>query len=191
MKVSVNLATSTSPGERYGLAWAVPLALFGILGLVLMARSILFNVGEYQKVQKKLDAEVMQEKSLHDQEEALRKGLDQPGQKAVFQKAHFVNGLIAQKQFSLTEMTQRVSELMPETVRLVSLRVTRPKTDIAVRFSVVGHDEAGLEKFIENLESTTDFTDLNVANQTQATDKSLIGMLQIVCTARYVGDEAK
>jgi len=191
MKVSVNLATFSRPGERYGLAWAIPLALFGVLGLVLMGRSIVANLGEYHRVQSRLDAAVQQEKLLDAKEAALRKELDQPGQKAMFQKAHFVNGLIAQKRFSLTGMTERISKLMPATVRLISLRVTRPKSDISVRFSVVGRDEAGLEKFVENLEDATDFADLNVANQAQPTDKSLVGMVQLVCTARYVGDGTK
>lgn len=191
MKISANLATFSSPGERYALAWALPLALFGALGLVFMARSVVSNFGEYQKVQKKLDAEVLREKAMNDREAALRKDLDQPGQKAVFQKAHFVNGLIAQKQFSLTELTERVSKLMPASVRLISLGVTRPKADIFVRFSVVGHEEEGLEKFIENLEDAPDFTDLNVANQSQVAGKLMTGMVGISCTARYVGNEAK
>jgi hypothetical protein len=191
MKISVNLGTYSSPRERYGLAWALPLALFGILGLLLIGRSILANLGEYHRVQSRLDAEAQEEKVLDANEAALRKELDQPGQKAMFQKAHFVNGLIAQKQFSLTQMTERVSKLMPATVRLVSLRVTRPKADISVRFSVVGRDEAGLEKFVENLEDANDFTDLSVANQAQPTDKSLVGMMQLVCTARYLGEGAK
>ncbi|HEV2348337.1 MAG TPA: hypothetical protein VG028_00660 [Terriglobia bacterium] len=191
MKISVNLATPSSLGERYALAWAVPLALFGALGLVFLARSMVSNLGEYQKVQQKLDAEMLREKALTDREAALRKDLDQPGQKAVFQKAHFVNGLIVQKQFSVTAMTQRVSKLMPESVRLISLRVARPKADISIRFSVVSHDEEGLEKFVENLEDAADFTDLNVANQTPADGKSMTGLVGINCSVRYVGDEAK
>lgn len=191
MKISVNLATFSSPRERYGLAWSIPVALFAILGLALIGRSIVANLGEYHRIQSKLDAEAQEEKGLEAKEAALRKELDQPGQRAMFQKAQFVNGLIAQKQFSLIEMTDRVSKLMPATVRLVSLRVTRPKADIAVRFSVVGRDEAGLEKFVENLEDANDFVDLSVANQAQPADKSLIGMMQLVCTARYVGDGAK
>jgi hypothetical protein len=191
MKISVNLATYSGPRERYALAWALPLALIGAVGLVFLARSAFFNFREYQKVQKKVDDVVLHEKELDDQEAALRKNLDLPGQKAVFQKAHFVNELIDQKQFSLTELTQRVSKLMPASVRLLSLRVSRPKADIFVRFSVIGHDEEGLEKFMENLEDAPDFEDLNVANQSPSTAKLMKGMVGIACTARYLGHEAK
>jgi hypothetical protein len=191
MKISVNLATLSSPGERYGLAWAAPLALFGLLGLVFLARAIAYNVDGYHKVQKNVDEEVTQEKALKAQETALRKDLDEPGQKAIFQKAHFVNGLIAQKQFSLTAMTQRISKLLPASVRLISLAVSRPKADISVRLSVVGRDEDGLEKFIGNLEDAPDFSDLDVANQSPQAGKSTNGLLSIICTARYLGEEAK
>jgi hypothetical protein len=191
MKISVNLATTSSLRERYALAWALPLALFGALGLVFLLRSAIYNYDEYHKFQSRLDAELQSEKTLNDREAALRKDLEQPAQVAEFQKAHFVNGLIAQKQFSLTDMTHRVSQLMPESVRLISLGVSRSKAETFVRFSVVGHEEKGLEKFIENIEDSPDFTELNVTNQSLAAGKLMAGMVGVIVTARFVGEEPK
>ncbi|HLY61952.1 MAG TPA: hypothetical protein VKV95_14495 [Terriglobia bacterium] len=191
MKISVNLATYTSPGERYALAWALPLALFGALGLVFLMRSVVYNFNQYQKVQRNIDALASKNKAMSDMETSLRKDLDRPAQKAVFQKAHYVNGLIDDRQFSLTELTRRVSKLMPASARLISLGASRPKTDVLVRLSVVARDEEGLEAFIENMEEAPEFTDLNIANQSQAAAKLMPGMVGILCTARYLGSEAK
>lgn len=191
MKISVNLATYSSPGERYALAWALPLALLAALGFVFLVRSVVYNFNEYQKVQRDLDAATLKNKAMSDTEAALRKDLDLPAQKAVFQKAHFVNGLIDDRQFSLIELTRQISKVMPASARLLSLSALRPKNDILVRLSVVARDEEGLEKFIENMEEAPEFTDLNIANQSQAAAKQMAGMVGISCTARYLGSETK
>lgn len=191
MKISVNLAAHSSPGERYALAWALPLALFGALGFVFLVRSVVYNFNQYHKVERNLDAVVLKNKAMSDMEAALRKDLDLPEQKAQFQKAHFVNGLIDKKQFSLPELTRQVSKLIPASARVLSLSANRPKADILIRVSVVAQDEEELEKFIENIEEAPEFADLNISNQSQATAKLMPGMVGIVCTARYLGNDAK
>ncbi len=191
MKISVNLATLSSPRERYALAWAVPLALMGAMGLVAFGLSSLSNYRDYQKIRTNLNNLSRQEQLLKDKETALRKDLDQPQQREVFQKAHFVNGLIEQKQMSLAVLTERVSKLLPPSVRLTSLAVSHAKDGVAVRLAVVAHDEDALETFMGNLEDSPDFRDLSVSNQGPQQAALTGGLVGIVCTARYVGDGAQ
>jgi hypothetical protein len=190
MKISLNLATLSSPRERYAIFWAVPLALIGAVGLVALGYAALFNFGEYHKIQKSLEQLVQQEQDLTSREKALQKDLDQPKEHEVFQKAHFVNNLIEQRQLTMTRLTQKVSKLLPSTVRLTALGITRPKDGVVVRFSVVGRDEEGVETFMGNLEDSPDFEDMTVTNQKFQQAASATEQVGITCTARYVGDGA-
>ena len=196
MKVSLNLATLSTPRERYALAWSIPLALLGVAGLLTLSYSAIFNYREYRKIGNNLEGLHQQEQLLKNKEAALRKDLDQPQQRALFQKAQFINGLIEQKQLSLPALTERVSKLLPSSVRLTDLDVRHDKAGVSLRFSVVGHDEDGLEAFMGNLEDAPDFKDLTVTNQGPQTgkadkaDKAASGLVGIVCTARYIGKGA-
>lgn len=190
MKISLNLATLSGTRERYAIFWAVPLALIGAVGLVALVYTALFNFREYHKIQTSLDNLSQQEQKLTSREKDLQKELDQPRDRELFQKAHFVNDLIQQRQLTLTMLTQKVSRLVPPTVRLTALAVTRPKAGIVVRFTVLGRDEGGVEAFMGNLEDSPDFADLTVTNQKFREVDSIAGQVGITCTARYVGDGA-
>ncbi|HEV2232670.1 MAG TPA: hypothetical protein VGV68_04605 [Terriglobia bacterium] len=190
MKISLNLATVSSARERYAIFWAAPVALIGAIGLVALVYAAIFNFREYHKIQTNLGRLSQKEKDLTGREKALQKELDQPSDREVFQKAHFVNDLIQQRQLTLTRLTQKVSRLIPPTVRLTALGVTHSKEGIVVRFSVLGRDEGGVETFMGNLEDSPDFTDLTVTNQKFEQVATTPGQVSITCTARYVGDGA-
>ncbi|MHB8655801.1 MAG: hypothetical protein ACYDA9_18205 [Terriglobia bacterium] len=190
MKISLNLATTSSLRERYAFFWALPLALIGAVGLVALGYAAIFNFHEYHKMQANLDRLTQQEQDLTGREKALQKELDQPDNLTIFQKAHFINDLIQQRQLTLTRLTQKVSRLIPPTVRLTALGVTHPKEGIVVRFSVLGRDEGGVETFMGNLEDSSDFADLTVTNQKFQQVATTPGQVSITCTARYVGDGA-
>jgi len=190
MKISLNLATTSSLRERYAIFWALPLALIGAVGLVALGYAAIFNFHEYHKMQSNLDRLTQQEQNLTGREKALQKELDQPDNLTIFQKAHFVNDLIQQRQLTLTKLTQKVSRLIPPTVRLTALGVTHPKEGIVVRFSVLGRDEGGVETFMGNLEDSSDFADLTVTNQKFQQVATTPGQVSITCTARYVGNGA-
>src|SRR5579859_2175076 len=190
MKISLNLATMFSTRERYAIFWAAPLALIGAVGLVALGYAAIFNFHEYHKMQTNLDRLTQQEQVLTSREKVLQNELDEPSNRAIFQKSHFVNDLIQQRQLTLTRLIQKVSRLIPPTVRLTGLGVTHPKEGIVVRFSVSGRDEGGLETFMGNLEDSSDFADLTVTNQKFQQVATTPGQVTITCTARYVGEGA-
>jgi len=190
MKVSLNLATLSTPRERYALAWSIPLALLGIVGLIALSYSAGFNYREYRNIAKNLESLNQQEEALKAKDAALRNDLDQPQQRALVQKAHFINGLIEDRQLSVPALMHRVSKLLPESVRLTGLAVSRGKSGIEVRISVVGLDEDGLEKFMGNLEDAPDFQEPTMASQGAQSATALKGLVGIACTARYVGKGA-
>jgi Tfp pilus assembly protein PilN len=187
MKISVNLATISSPRERYALAWALPLAVAAAISLVMLSYSVARSYLDYRKIERQTAALLQQKQALTDRENALKKNLEQPRERAVFRKVQFVNGLIDKKQLSLTQITETVSKLLPPNVRLTSMSLTHAREDIQVRFQVVGKSEEALEEFLGKLEDSSDFQDFSVSSQGfQRAEASAAGV-SISCTARYVG----
>jgi len=188
MKVSLNLATVASPRERYALVWAAPLALIGAAVFVFLSYVGVESFLEYHKITKNLNDMTQQEHELQDREAALRKELDQPRDRQVFQKAKYVNSLIDRKKMTLTQVTLKVAELMPSTVRLASMGLSSQKEGPLVHFAVVGQSEDDLETFLGSLEDSPNFTGLAISNQGFQPSTSPGAPVSISCTARYVGD---
>jgi len=191
MKLTLNLSTSPSPRERYALAWAVPTAVIALAGLVLLSLLAVRNFREYRSVHRSVLESEQAEARLRSQEMALRRDLEQPQLRQVYRQVQFVNALIDQKQFSLTELTEKVSKLLPGDVRLTGLALSRAARDPVVRFTVAGNDEEAVETFLSRLEDSADFADVAILNQGFAQEGAGHGPVTIACAARYVGGRAR
>jgi len=193
MKISLNLAIAPTPHERYALAWAIPTGVLAAAGLVLLSILALRNFREYRRAHQ-ARAELQQvETKMLEHEAALKRDLGRPQLDAMFRQAQFVNGVIDQKQFSLAELTQKVTKLLPGQARLDALALTHAGKNPAVRLSVAGNRDEDIEEFLENLEDSSDFTDVSVLSQGVAVEAEEGGgkaPVTVVCTARYVGGEA-
>lgn len=191
MRISLNLSTSSGPRERYALAWAVPIALVALVCLLLLARSVLGNFSEYRRVHR--DVVMLQEEEgrIRYRETTLRAELGRPQFSELFRATQFVNTLIDKKQFSLTELTAEVAELLPAQVRLAGFALAQPGSEPIVRFTVVGNNEEAVETFLSNLEDSPDFKDVAIVNEGFEEGSGAAGPVTIACTARYVGGQPR
>lgn len=193
MKISLNLAIAASRRERYALAWAIPTGVLAAAGLVWLSIFALRNFREYRSAHQALVGLQQVETKLREHEAALKKDLERPQLHAMFRQAQFVNGVIDQKQFSLPELAQKVTKLLPGQARLDAFALTHSGKNPAVRLSVSGNSDEDIEKFLENLEDSSDFTDVSVLSQGVAAEAEEGGgkaPVTVVCTARYVGGVA-
>jgi hypothetical protein len=190
MKLTLNLSTAPSPHERYALAWAVPTAVIALAGLVLLSLLAVRNFREYRRVHRWVLETEQTEARLRRQEMTLRREFERPELQQVYLQVHFVNSLIGQKQFSLTELTEKVSKLLPGEVRLTGLALPRGEKDPVVRFTVAGNSEEAVETFLSNLEDSADFAEVAILNQGFAQEGAGQGPVTIACAARYVTGRA-
>lgn len=191
MKLTLNLSTAPSRHERYALAWAVPTAVVALAGLVLLTLHAVRNFREYRAVHRQLRETEQIEARLRSQEMTLRHELEQPQLREVYRQVQFVNSLIEQKRFSLTQLTEKVSKLLPGEVRLTGLALSRTEQDPVVRFTVAGNSEEAVETFLSNLEDSADFAEVAILNQGFAQQGAGQGPVTIACAARYVGGRAR
>ena len=189
MKVYFNLAVAYDRHERFALAWAVPTLGVSLIVLVWLAASVFRDMRRANQAQKSLADVQAQEAALSSKEASLRRQIDRPEFRSMIQKTEFVNQLINQRQFSLTDLTFKVSRLLPPSARLNGLALasaSAPKPE--VQFAVMGKDEEAIEAFLSNLEASNDFSDVLIKSQGfRGGGGSSPQEIALVCTAKYVG----
>jgi|SRR5690348_856086 hypothetical protein len=189
MKVYFNLAVASERRERYALAWAVPTLVLSLVVLFWFAGLCIRYMGRAHRAVESVGEVETQENALRSQEATLRRQIDRPEYKTLVQKTEFVNQLISQRQFSLTDLTSRISGLLPPSARLNGLALASASADKPeVQFVVMGKDEQAIEKFLSNLEGSRDFSDVLIKSQgVRGGSGGGSQEMALVCTARYVG----
>ncbi len=192
MKVYFNLAVARDRRERYALAWAVPMLGLALLVLAWFAFTAIRDVRHSHQIQQSLAQVKSQDAALQAKQVSLQHQIERPEFQRMIQKTEYVNQLISERQFSLTDLTYKVSRLLPPAARLnglalASSSVAQPE----VQFAVMGKDEEAIETFLSNLEGSTDFNNVIIKSQGfRGGGGSGPQEVALVCTARYVAEEA-
>jgi hypothetical protein len=188
MKVYFNLAVASDRRERYALAWAVPTLGVALLVLLWFAGTAIHDVRRSHQIQKSLGKVRAQEAALTSKEASLRQQIDRPEYKNMVQKTEYVNRLISERQFSLTELTYKVSRLLPPDARLSGLALASASVPSPeVQFAVMGKDEVSIETFLRNLEESKYFSDIIIKSQGfRGGGGAGPQEVALVCTASYV-----
>ncbi len=187
MKVYLNLAISPSRRERYALAWAAPTFAVALLIFVYLAAGAVRDFRRTQQIHRSLAEVQAKDARLRSQEAELRLQLTQPKLRKMIRETEFVNHLINERQFSLTELTVKVSKLLPMNVKLNGLGLAGTETHPEVRFAVMGKSEEAVESFLSNLEDSKDFSNVTIRNQGfQGGERGGPEQVALTCTARYV-----
>ena len=193
MKVTLNLSLAPSVRDRYALAWAVPITIVGLASLVLVGRASLQEYREFRVIEQQVLEVETHVAALQSQEAAMRRTLDDPASRDLLQEARFINKLIDQRQLSLSALTARVTNLLPEDAHLTGLALTAPRKpgdDPMVRIGVNAKNEEAVEDLINDLEDAPDFKDVSILNQGFQEESSQGEQVNIVCTARYLAAAA-
>jgi len=95
--------------------------------------------------------------------------------------AREANVIIDKRLFSWTEFFNRIEANIPAGVMVTAIRPSIDRGGIMISLAVVGREVEGLDRFIEQLESTGAFSSL-LSRQEEATDD---GMYRAVIEGRY------
>jgi hypothetical protein len=185
MKVHLNLAVAPSRRERYALAWAVPTFVVALLLFVYLAGATVRDFRQSHKLRRSLADLQAKDARLRSQEMEIRSQLSLPDSQKMIQETDFVNHLIGQRQFSLTDLTIKVSKLLPFNVKLNGLGLAGTDSHPEVRFAVLGKTEEAVESFLNNLEDSKDFSNVTIRNQGFRGEAGGPEQVALTCTARY------
>jgi len=192
MKITLNLSSAPSPRERYALAWALPVALIALVGLFFLLSSSLASWRNYRKYHSALSDVESQEARLRARQATLERELSRPEFNDLYRSTQFINSLIDRRQFSIADLTQKVTKLMPASVHLVGLALSRQEKEKekVVRLMAAGGTEDALETFLVNLENSPEFDQVEILNQ--GVEQSEAGNTQVLltCSAHYSGGQS-
>lgn len=194
MKITLNFSPAASLRDRFALAWAIPATVVGIAALVFLVRASLREYRNYRGIKSQATEIQARVDELRDQEAAIHRKFEDPAYRHLLVEANFVNHLIDQRKFSVTEVSSRLAGLLPEDAELTGLSVMAPKTpgdDYSIRVGISAKGEDAIESFINDLEDSSDFKDVSIVNQGFEEDASQGGQINVMCTARYLPGAAE
>ncbi len=188
MKTTLNLALPSSARERYALAWSVPVAAIGLILLVVLSVSAVTTYQSLRRARVTLSELQREEAQVRAREAALKEELERPQLYEIYRYSRFINGVIGRREFSILQLVEKVTELLPGEVRLDGLEIEIASRNPVLRFAVSAENEESLEKFLTNLEDSPDFADVSIVSH---------GLLEegpdgaepatVACIVRYVG----
>lgn len=188
MRIEINLATPRKPLERWlpvlaPLLVVASLFLLAWISVVVAARAV-----EYREVSRTVLDYQGKIAVLRAREARLRSRLRQPSTVLLYNQINFLNSLIAQKKVSLSNLTGKVLQLLPERARLDELSLISTTDGPRVEFSVEGAGSESVYAFLSHLENSPDFDSVAVQNQASEPDGPDKGDVILTCSARYVGE---
>ena len=186
--IRTNLSTRPFYNERAVHVW-----LFAVA--VLVAAATAFNVERGMRYRRS-DAELVAQASanearaaeLHRQAAALRATVDPRQIVTASTSARQANDLIDRRTFSWTDLLNRFETTLPDEVRITAIR---PKIDrergIVLTINLIAADVDDINTFMENLEQTGAFKNVN-ASSDRINDQ---GQLESQLDAIYVPGNSK
>ena len=186
--IRTNLSTRPFYNERAVHLWL-------LLAALLVAAATAFNVERglrYRRSDAELVAQASRDEAraadLHRQAAKLRASVDPRQVDLASAAARQANDLIDRRTFSWTDLLNRFETTLPDDVRITAIR---PKIDralgIMLTINVIARDVDDVNRFMENLEQTGAFKNVNTSSDRVNED----GQLEAEVQAIYLPAEAK
>lgn len=168
--IRMTLNLGRRPGEnlrRARVVWGSALGALLVLFAILATLAVAGWLGSRQ-IQAQTDAVRAQIAPLLADRARAQAPLRDPGVRAVLDEAAFFNALIARKSVSWTRLFERLEEIMPPGVELVSLRPLDRNGQQAVDVRFASETLTPAIDFVHALETSGDFADARVERETEA-----------------------
>jgi len=170
MRLDINLATRPYEDARqFWLRWGTGLAALGILTLALLA---ITASGWYDaRLDRKKIGDLRAQIAERDKERANAEAvLARPENRAIRDKSHYLNFLIARKAFSWTKAFEDLEKVMPARLHLVSIKPElNEENQLAIKMVVGGDSREHALELVRRMETSTRFRQTQIDTATQET----------------------
>jgi type IV pilus assembly protein PilN len=173
MRISVNLATKPFV-ELRPLFARLRLAI-GMLAVLAIGLGIWLHAlhGKAAVSQAKMDALVLKTAAFQQDRRLNEARMRQPQNKAVLDRAQFLNAVFAQKSFSWTAVMMDLEKVLPTGVQVTSIEpVISKEGDVNIRLRVSGDRDRGV-LLLRNLETSQRFIAPRLAGESAQTQDSI------------------
>lgn len=167
MRFNINLATQPYENARqfYVRAGALlALAAMVAIALVTLAGLNFWRTREVAAQARQVRAQLHELEQVRDQAQAV---MDRPENRTVRDRSQFLNGLIARKAFSWTQILAELERIMPPRAQVTAIRPqVNQNLELELRLNVAGANrEAGLE-LVRRMEQSGRFRDAQLLTET-------------------------
>src|SRR6202047_3226490 len=169
MKVRLNLATTPLESKRRFAVGASVMGSLALLALVLLSWNA-YAVWRADKVfrarQTALENQIA---GLQQRRQSLEGFFDQPETVKRRQRAAYLNALIQQRAFPWIKIFMDLEGILPEGVRVVSIEPKLSGDTVQLHFVVGSLTDEGKLKFLKTLETSPEFSNIKLLNESNAT----------------------
>jgi hypothetical protein len=183
MQLRLNLSTAPRENKRPFLAGA---SLLGTIGLILL---LVLSHQAYQSWRANRDirrniADLERQIQISEQKQAALEGyFKTPQAEQVLDRAGFLNSLIDERSFPWTKVFADLGQTLPAGVRVVSISPRLEHGRALVKLTVSALTDDSKVKFLQTLERSKDFAEIQVQNEHREQNSSDI---LVDLTAWYV-----
>lgn len=186
MRLTINLATQPYQDVRqFVLRWSMAVALVGLLtiGLLYAAISTIHSWRSEARQEVQLQREIAERDHIRDSAEAY---LNKPENRSTHEESNFLNGLIARKAFSWTEVLSDLERLMPAGIHVIGIQPeVNESGQLLLRFTVVGQSRDRAIELVRKMEDSPHFRNAGMTSESAVKTRD-IGQMQFQIAAIYV-----
>ena len=185
MKLRLNLSTTPLANKRPFLAATGVLAAVGVLTFLLLGHAAYRS----WRSSRDLRAEISRwETEIHTNREkqaALESYFQTAQAKQVLDRAAFLNSLIGQRSFPWTKVFMDLEQILPPGVRVVNISPKLENGRAQVELTIGAESDESKIKFLQNLERSKVFSDIQVKDDHRADQQSGGDKITVQLTAWY------
>jgi Tfp pilus assembly protein PilN len=190
MKLRLNLSTTPHENKRPFLAGAACAGVVGIVALGLLSHAAYRS----WQANRELRADMSHWESIirsdERQQTELQNYFHTPSAQQMLDRAGFLNSLINQRSFPWTKMFADLEQTLPPGVRVVNIAPKLKDGRVQVQLTIAAMNDEGKVKFIESMEKSKAFSDIQVSDDKYLERTSQTGpnpdRVVLTLTATYV-----
>jgi type IV pilus assembly protein PilN len=185
MRLNINLSSQPYQNlRRLVVRWSLALALVTVVtvGLVYIALGAVFSWRAANVQKRELQAQIANREQIKSQAQAY---LDEAKNRSTRDESQFINGLIARKAFSWTDVLMDLEQMMPPGIHVTTIRPSiNDNNQLELHLSVAGSRERAIE-LVRRMEDSPHFR--NAAMVSESSEESKEGpKLQFNIVSIYI-----
>jgi type IV pilus assembly protein PilN len=192
MRIDINLATQPYEDLRkFWLRWGAPLAVLGIVTLVLLYSVILGLLTARQD--NLLIRDRQAQIASRDREKAAAEALlNLPQNRATHDRSQFLNDLFQRKAFSWTRVFEDMEQVMPARLHVVSIKPQMgDDNQLEIKLMVAGESRERALELVRRMEASKRFQQTHIESEQELSSPTGGDNVQFEITAIYVPELPK
>src|SRR5271168_1699604 len=185
MKLRLNLATKPLENKRPFLALTGTLAALGILLLLLLSHGAFKSWRANRDLRLEIAHREAEIQSYKQKQAALQDYFRSAQAQQVLDRAAFLNSLIGERSFPWTKIFMDLEQTLPPGVRVIKISPKLDNGRAMVELTVGAQSDEGKIKFLQALEKSKVFSDIEVKDDRHSDQLSTGDKITVQLTAWY------